>query len=162
MYKDDLCVPAREDIQVIEEERKTMVKLREALHQEDVWMRQRSRVQWLHEGDHNTKSFHAQAAQRRRMNRIQGLHRQDGTACVNVEEDKHEVQSFFENLYTSQGFNDMTELLDLVPTRVSPEMNYTLDKLFEPAEVKVDLFQMAPSKAPGKGSQRVFSNGIGI
>jgi hypothetical protein len=64
-------------------------------------------------------------------------------------EDKEEVQAFYKDLYTSQGFNDMSELLDIVPRRVTPEMNSLLDKPFEPDEIKMALFQMAPSKAPG-------------
>ena len=73
-------------------------------------MRQRSRVQWLREGDRNTAYFHAQAAQRKRMNRIAGLTRADGSVCADEDEDKGEVQSFYQNLYTSQGFNDMSDL----------------------------------------------------
>ena len=112
-------------------------------------MRQRSRVQWLREGDRNTAYFHAQAKQRRRFNRIQGLQRGDGSLCVSEEEDKAEVQGFFQNLYSSQGFNDMSQLLNHVPVRVSSDMCYSLDKTYEPEEVRAALFQMAPSKAPG-------------
>jgi hypothetical protein len=43
----------------------------------------------------------------------------------------------------------MSELLNLVPTRVTSEMNSLLDKPFEPGDVRAALFQTAPSKAPG-------------
>ena len=34
------------------------------------------------------------------MNRIVGLKRQDGNVCENFDEDKAEVQAFYQNLYT--------------------------------------------------------------
>lgn len=43
----------------------------------------------------------------------------------------------------------MDALLSHVPSRVTPKMNESLCKLFEPSEVQRALFQMAPSKAPG-------------
>ncbi|XP_073357949.1 uncharacterized protein [Aegilops tauschii subsp. strangulata] len=132
-----------------EEEKVTVVKLREALRQEEVWMRQRSRVPWLRQGDRNTKYYQAQAAQRKRMNRISNLQRADGTMCATEEEDKTEIQSFYQALFTTQGFHEMDELLQYVPERVSMEMNTSLDKPFEADEVKTTLFQMSPSKAPG-------------
>lgn len=123
-------------------------KLREALYQEEVWMRQRSRVPWLREGDRNTGYFQAQAAQRRRTNIISGLRCSDGSACANEDEDKHEVQSFYQQLYQPQGLSDASELLRHVPTKVTEEMNELLDKPFVADKVKTTLFQMAPSKAP--------------
>jgi hypothetical protein len=45
-------------------------KLQELLRQEEVWLKQRSRVQWLRKGDRNTKYYQAQAKQRARCNRI--------------------------------------------------------------------------------------------
>lgn len=62
-----------------DEEKHTVIKLREALRQEEVWIKQRSRVLWLHVGDRNTGYFQAQAKQRQRMNRVTGLRRADGT-----------------------------------------------------------------------------------
>jgi hypothetical protein len=45
-------------------------------------------------------------------------------------EDKAEVQSFYQQLYTSQGFSNMNELLNFVPQRVTTEMNLSLHKPF--------------------------------
>lgn len=78
-----------------DEERNTVKKHREALHQEEIWMRQRSHVPWLREGDRNTGYFHAQAAQRKRINKIAGRRRLDGSACANETEDKVVMQSFY-------------------------------------------------------------------
>jgi hypothetical protein len=85
-----------------EQEKETVLQLRDALHREEIWMCQRSRVQWLREGDRNTSYFHAQAAQHKRMNQIQNLQRADGTVCGNEEEDREEVQGFFsESVFVS-------------------------------------------------------------
>ena len=43
----------------------------------------------------------------------------------------------------------MSELLDHVPEKVTPEMNQSFDRPFDAKEVHDALFQMAPSKAPG-------------
>jgi predicted RNA binding protein with dsRBD fold (UPF0201 family) len=131
------------------EEKSIVKQLREALRQEEIWMRQRSRVRWLKEGDRNTAYFHAQAAQRKRINKIANLRRLDGSVCVNEVGDKCEVQAFYQNLYTSQGFSDLGELLDFVPEKVSMGMNELLTNPFSAEEVREALFQMAPSKAPG-------------
>ena len=112
-------------------------------------MRQRSRVPWLRHGDRNTKFFHAQAAMRRRLNKIERLVRDDGSVCQTPEDDQSEVQQFYQALYTPQGFNPMDGLMDLVPTRVSDQMNAHIDMAYTAQEVKTPLFQMAPSKAPG-------------
>lgn len=132
-----------------DEEKSIVQKLKEALHQEEVWVRQRSHVPWLREGDRNTSYFQAQAAQRKRMNKIQGLTRADGSVCANESEDKAEVQSFYQNLYQSQGYSDANNLLSYVPVKVTEAMNVELTKPYTTDKVRLTLFQMAPSKAPG-------------
>jgi hypothetical protein len=112
-------------------------------------MRQRSRVPWLPDGDRNTKYFQAQATQHRRVKRISGLRRNDGTTCNGEEEDKEEVQAFYQELYLTQGFNDMSKLLQFIPSRVSSDRNDSITKPYTPEEVRAALFQMAPSKGPG-------------
>lgn len=132
-----------------DEERVVVKQLREAIHQEEIFLRQRSRVLWLRAGDRNTKYFQAQAAQRKRMNKIESLERVDGSVCQTREENHAEVQEFFQSLYSSQGFRQMYDMLNLVTPRISIAMNEELDRPFTADEVRVALFQMASSKAPG-------------
>jgi hypothetical protein len=97
-----------------DEEKIVVKKLKRALHQEEIWMKQCSRVQWLREGDRNNSYFHKQAAQRRRMNKTEFLQRADGSVCENMEDTHVETQGFYSGLYQSQGFRAMDELLDVV------------------------------------------------
>jgi hypothetical protein len=90
-----------------------------------------------------------QVARRKRANTITSLQKEDGTRCEEPEEINAEIQSFYQQLYTSQGAPVMADLLNLVPARVSDEMQMNLDKDFTEEEVKLALFQMHPSKAPG-------------
>lgn len=93
------------------EELSVAAQLQETLRQEEVWLKQRSRIDWLRKGDRNTKYYQAQAAKRSRTNRISSLERADGTTCDDPVEVQHEIMGFYQNLYQSQGFNDMSALL---------------------------------------------------
>ena len=59
------------------------------------------------------------------------------------------VTSFYKELYTTEGTDEMDEVLNLGPRKVTPEVNSQLLACFEEKEVKEALFQMFPTKAPG-------------
>jgi hypothetical protein len=131
------------------EELKLVERLLELNHREETMWRQRSWIQWLAEGDRNTRFFHLRASKRKKRNRIERLKRLDGT----VTEDNHELsgmaRDFYRELYSSEGTTGMPEVLEAVPVSVSHEMNARLIAPFEETEVKTALFQMFPLKAPG-------------
>jgi hypothetical protein len=131
------------------EEKKLMEKINEVLYQEEVWIRQRSRAMWLKAGDRNSAYFHAQAAQRKRRNKITVLQRSDGSWCEDAESVGKEIQDFYTGLYTTQGAPVMDGVLDLVPTKIDGEVRSKLEQDYCADEVKTALFQMHPSKAPG-------------
>ncbi|GLT98303.1 hypothetical protein SLE2022_203980 [Rubroshorea leprosula] len=53
-------------------------ELRDLQKQEEVYWKQRCRVQWLKEGDKNTSFFHTRASERRKKNFISELQSVDG------------------------------------------------------------------------------------
>jgi hypothetical protein len=56
----------------------------------------------------------------------------------------------------------MNELLDIVPNRVTPDMNDNFDKPYTAKKVKSALFQMALSMSPGvDGFTAGFFSGTG-
>jgi hypothetical protein len=116
---------------------------------EEIMCRQRSRIQWLAEGDGNTKFFHQKASTRKRKNRINELRREDGTLCQDNEQLGNMVINFCENLYYSEGTVGMEEVLSHIPCKVTNEMNGMLCAPYKAIEVKEALFQMYPTKAPG-------------
>lgn len=61
------------------EEKEVENRLYEMFEREEIMAKQRSRIDWLREGDRNTSFFHARASARRRTNKIKVLRRVDGS-----------------------------------------------------------------------------------
>ena len=97
-----------------EEELAVASQLREAMRQEEIWLKQRSRVLWLRVGDRNTGYFQGQDAHRKRINRITSLENSQGQILQDPEEVKEEISNFYHALYQTQGFHPMDELLNCV------------------------------------------------
>jgi hypothetical protein len=135
--------------EVLSEEKVIEQQLCELFEREEIMARQRSRVDWLREGDCNTAFFHARASARKRTNRIDALIREDGSKCEDQDGIKNMVQSFYEDLFTSDPFLSMDEVLDSIPTKVGTQMNESLCVPYSNDEIRGALFQMGLTKAPG-------------
>jgi hypothetical protein len=102
----------------IQEERDVERKLCDLFECEEIMARQRSRVEWLREGDRNTSFFHAKASARRRTNKISTLTRDDGSKCDSQGEIKGLVHEFYENLFSSEHCDSIDAVLHAIPSKV--------------------------------------------
>ncbi|CAA0827445.1 Unknown protein, partial [Striga hermonthica] len=73
------------------------VDLHLAYRDEKNFWKQKARVHWLQGGDRNSKYVHACVNQRKKMNRLDGILKADGSACVNSQEVVYELLGYFEN-----------------------------------------------------------------
>jgi hypothetical protein len=137
------------DAAILEERYSLERQLCEIFEREEIMARQRSRVEWLREGDQNTKFFHAWASAQRRANKINSMARNDGSMTENQEEIKGMVQSFYHNLFTAEPCASLDAVLHSIPCKVDESMNVDLCKPYMDEEIKFALFQMGPTKAPG-------------
>jgi hypothetical protein len=106
-------------------------------------------VEWLCEGDRNTTFFHVKALAKRKTNQIDALVCEDGSVCTDQNEIKGMVHEFYESLFTSESIDSMNLVLDAIPEKVTDQMNEDLCKAYSDEEIRVALFQMGPTKAPG-------------
>ncbi|KAH7850302.1 hypothetical protein Vadar_030700 [Vaccinium darrowii] len=70
-------------------------ELGDAWVQEERYLRQKSRISWMVEGDRNTSFFQAKVTQRRKRNNISGIQDAFGNWCENQEEIAKELYSIF-------------------------------------------------------------------
>jgi hypothetical protein len=131
------------------EERRIMSRLAEVLAREEAMEKQRSRVQWLTEGDRNTKFFQAKAKQRSRTNKILALRRVDGSLCESQEEIGRMAAGFYRGLFTAQEATTPELVTNHIPRRVTELMNETLAIEYSCEEVRKAVFMMHPNKSPG-------------
>nr|XP_027088506.1 uncharacterized protein LOC113709853 [Coffea arabica] len=117
--------------------------------EENFWS-QKARINWLREGEKNTKYFHAHVKGRRSNNKIRKLQREDGSWTENEEEVVSEISDYFQKLFTCGDRRDMSEVLEGIPCSITHEMNAKLTKPIEKKEIKNALFSMQPEKAPGQ------------
>jgi hypothetical protein len=111
--------------------------------------KQRSRVEWLQEGDRNTAFFQAKARQRGRINKIKSLKRPDGTLCTTQDELEAMAANFYRHLFAAQDLTAPENVVQFVPRKVTDAMNLMLDAPLATEEVEKALFMMRPNKAPG-------------
>ncbi|XP_028795232.1 uncharacterized protein LOC114750796 [Neltuma alba] len=89
-------------------------QIEEVLSQEEVMWLQKSRCNWYHQGDHNTKYFHSLASSRQRHNKIEALKLESGEWSYEPQEIKEWGTKFFETLYTEEDASN-------------PEINFNID-----------------------------------
>lgn len=112
------------------------------------WWRQRSRIQWLKEGDRNTKAFHAYASSRLRRNWITSIH-DNG---VTISDQAGIIHLFYQSMKDILGQSSTVLPLDaraLYPHNSSdPDLNF-LANPFTEVEIEGAVFQLAKNKASG-------------
>jgi hypothetical protein len=81
-------------------ERQLMARLSELLTREEVMEKQRSRIEWLREGDRNTSFFQVRSKERVRINRISALRRDDGSIATTQVALESTALEFYSKLFT--------------------------------------------------------------
>ncbi|KAI5343912.1 hypothetical protein L3X38_011788 [Prunus dulcis] len=123
-------------------------ELDKCLEQEKIYLQQRSRVNWLRYGDHNTSFFHKQATSRRKTNALVGIldvhHRwqQDNDQIGGV------FVEFFTGLFKSDARATDVEIFNAVQARVSSRSYQNLLLSYSKYEIERVLKSIGPSKAP--------------
>jgi hypothetical protein len=108
---------------------------REVLLQEEVYWKQKSRNQWIREGDANTKYFHALVRSRIAMSHVDTLLDDDNNLIRGPEAIHLAAIDYYSSLFTSEPHTLDYRLLDLVPLLVTDEDNAALLLPFARREV---------------------------
>lgn len=133
----------------VNEIKSTKEQIDKMLLDEEVYCKQRSRADWLKEGDKNTKYFHLKASSRKRKNQIWGVMNQQDAWVDDREGIEKEFCEYFANLFATS--NPSEEQIEVALTglrlKVNSEMNSHLDLPFTEEKVSTSLSQMCPNKA---------------
>ncbi|CAL8098739.1 unnamed protein product [Prunus armeniaca] len=115
---------------------------------EALFWQQKSRIQWLQEGDRNTKFFHMTIVIRRRRNKIERLKNEEGFWVEDAAQMKGLAVNYFSNLFSQSNFlpTDIT-----IPNLFPGVNSLVLNGLLRPVtveEIKTSLFNIGSLKAP--------------
>ncbi|KAK6131598.1 hypothetical protein DH2020_034612 [Rehmannia glutinosa] len=116
--------------------------------EETMWF-QRSRVNWLRDGDKNTAFFHRVASGRKLRNSIDRIQDIDGYWKEEHNDIAGVFQRFYANLFNSTADLNPNGVLDAVNSGIPDELKTEIGAPFTEAEIVAALSQMHPSKAPG-------------
>jgi hypothetical protein len=110
---------------------------------------QRSRANWLINGDRNTTFFQNFAKARGKRNAITKLKDENGNWKEGNEEIGAHIKEYFSSLFQTSIPGTDDTLLNRVRPCVSREMNESLLKPYTAEEVKAAMFSIGDYKAPG-------------
>ncbi|KAL8109869.1 hypothetical protein AgCh_025820 [Apium graveolens] len=127
------------------EERK---RLHELLLHEEVYWKQRAKTFWLQEGDSNSRYFHAHASQRKKLNRIPYLEKEEGLKVDEENEMKLLVKDYFSSVFTESGRGALSEE-SMNQNIISASQNERLTASLTFEEFTVAVKQIHPDKASG-------------
>ncbi|XP_070675647.1 uncharacterized protein [Malus domestica] len=133
----------------IAQRKELYMQLHSLLAQEEAFWMQRSRENWLHLGDQNTKYFHQKVNRRQQRNGLHGLFDENGDWHDNKPGIENIIMNYFTKIFYSPGTTEFDEVLEAVTPIVGPDLNAALTMPFTDEEIKMAFFQMHPSKSPG-------------
>ncbi|GKD32601.1 sodium/hydrogen exchanger 6, partial [Tanacetum coccineum] len=118
-------------------------KFKDAVKDEELFLKQRSKVTWLSEGDHNTKYFHRAMKERRNSNRIEVVEDMGGNLFSCNEVDGQFVKHF-ENVV-----DPIFDPVNLFLNKLSDADAESMVRTVSSEEIKAALFSMDDDKAAG-------------
>ncbi|XP_021751095.1 uncharacterized protein LOC110716771 [Chenopodium quinoa] len=124
-------------------------RMDELERREELYWRQRSRQDWLKNGDKNTSFFHTKASQRKSRNHIRKIQDAAGNTFCEEEQISEVLVRHFDDLFTTGGQCDSDSVISKVDSEISAAQVAELAAPFDGEEVREALFQMHPTKAPG-------------
>ena len=116
---------------------------------EECMWKQRSRNDWLKEGDRNTKYFHCRENQRNPWNLILGLEDEDGNWVEDEASLGRVVENYFATIFTISNPSGFDQILHGIHRVVDEDENNTMGSEFLASEVQQALSQMAPLNTLG-------------
>lgn len=148
----DMLDSAKENRSLLEEEinqeKATRLELIQICKQEELYWKQRSRIQWLQEGDDNTSYFHAVANSRKNRNFIPYIKHNGDTTT-----DPKEIGKVFGARFQLQfGLKRSNRFLvdfgKLFMNKTVVDLSQ-LERPFSIEEVKTSVFELGKDKDPG-------------
>jgi hypothetical protein len=136
----------------MKEEEELQAELEERKKKEEILWRQKSRVQWLKEGERNTKFFHRAMVHRRYINRITQLEDAQGNPIREHNQIVEELTNYYKELLTETNVDRKATIEKItrhIPTLVTQEKNEALMRPITQEEVDHAVKEMAPGKVPG-------------
>jgi hypothetical protein len=135
-----------------QEENELKRKLEERHKQEEILWRHKSRVQWLNEGDKNTKFFHHSMIHRCIINRIMKMEDSQGNTLLNHQEIMHELTDLYKDLLSEPQVDRTLEIewvVQKIPTIITQEQNEALMTPITQEKVDQTIQELPTDKAPG-------------
>ena len=124
-----------------------ILELENLAHLDETYWWQKSRVQWLKEGDNNTKFFHKIANSNCRRNYMEKIE-VEGTTYHTDSEIRDKVIQFYESLYT-ENENWRPFVADLPFSVIEASNRVVLDSRFEKEEIIQVVKDLQGDKSPG-------------
>ncbi|XP_038986473.1 uncharacterized protein LOC120111970 [Phoenix dactylifera] len=119
------------------------------LRQRDTLWRQKSRIQWILEGDRNTRFFHQATMIRRHQNKIRIIRSEDGQMSEDPDMIRRIMESFFKARWTEPLGGRRRVEMPMPTVRVSEEETDVMIRLVSEEEMKAAVWSLEGDKAPG-------------
>lgn len=162
-----LQVTLEQEISKRNQDRQVMRQLKFELavahNEEEKFWREKSKEQWLKEGDRNTNYFHNCVKGKQIKNKVLMLVDEMGREQF-LEGERGEVAvNFYRDLFMSSNPFDLESIFEGLEPRVTATINADLTAPISQEEIKTSAFSVKNGSAPGEDVfTGIFINGTGI
>nr|GEX98194.1 hypothetical protein [Tanacetum cinerariifolium] len=118
-----------------------------AMKEENSLLCQKSKVEWLREGDRNTTCFHKTIKERVHRGRIMTIRNEEGVRFENKDVAYQIVKHFKEFLGKSSIVQDLTYMSEIFINKLNPEEAERMVRPISESEIKNAMFEIKDSKA---------------